>query len=332
MSSTQRPESPTGSTLRPPSSEAPRATTPKGDTPRGTAASTTEGTAAGTTAGTTPQTTSTQTVVHTIHPDLTTFSRPFARFGIFPVGGRSTAIRLREPPNEGALWVLASTPLDQPTRERIKEMGGDVRYLVAPDVVHHLYVKEWSDAFPAAKCIGVEGLAEKQPGVQWAGFYAGEAQTQPSFGFEDEVQARYFPTFANKDVAFFHAASRSLVVADLIFNLPAKEQYLATPKGRPSSPVPFLASLARYMQPTSWFHSGFLWTAGSAAGQGAAQQRRERFARDAAAVAAWAPERIIPCHGDVVEGNGRQVWLEACKKYLTPEGRSRFEGDAGGDQ
>lgn len=34
----------------------------------------------------------------------------------------------------------------------------------------------------------------------------------------------YFTGFKNKDVAFFHPASKSLIEADLLFNLPAREQ------------------------------------------------------------------------------------------------------------
>ena len=36
----------------------------------------------------------------------------------------------------------------------------------------------------------------------------------------------FFDGFANRDTAFFHPASKTLVVADLLFNLPATEQVL----------------------------------------------------------------------------------------------------------
>ena len=34
----------------------------------------------------------------------------------------------------------------------------------------------------------------------------------------------YFSGFKNKDVAFFHQASKTMIEADLLFNLPATEQ------------------------------------------------------------------------------------------------------------
>ena len=44
---------------------------------------------------------------------------PFTRFGILPLGGRSTAIKL----SGGDVWVLASTPLDEPTKTKLDELG-----------------------------------------------------------------------------------------------------------------------------------------------------------------------------------------------------------------
>lgn len=37
--------------------------------------------------------------------------------------------------------------------------------------------------------------------------------------------------------------------------------------------------------------------------------------RDSKAVAAWDFDRIIPCHGDVIEGKGKEAWLEVFKQF-----------------
>lgn len=62
---------------------------------------------------------SSSTLVTAPHPTLRVFSRPFSRFGILPIGGRSTAAKL----SDGSVWVLASTPLDEPTKTAIAELG-----------------------------------------------------------------------------------------------------------------------------------------------------------------------------------------------------------------
>ncbi|PWN51553.1 hypothetical protein IE53DRAFT_367963 [Violaceomyces palustris] len=267
-----------------------------------------------------------ETVIRALTPELTIFSKPFSRFGIIPIGGRSTAVRLRD----GKVWVLASTPLNIQTKQKLDEMG-EVAYLVAPDNVHHLYLSEYAKSYPSAKLIGVEGLEEKkkEEGLCFHGVY-GRDPEGTLYGFEDEIQSRYFATFTNKDVAFNHVASKTLITADLLFNMPANEQYANTQKGKPTSKIPFLASLSGYVNPFSGFHKSFLGLAGVGAGipglasGGTKEERRKRFAQDAAAVAAWDFERIVMCHGDVIERDGRKAWIAACSKYLNPDGKSKF--------
>lgn len=38
-----------------------------------------------------------------------------------------------------AVWVLASTPLDGPTRAKLDELG-EVKYIIGPDAVHSLFL------------------------------------------------------------------------------------------------------------------------------------------------------------------------------------------------
>jgi hypothetical protein len=70
------------------------------------------------------------------------------------------------------------------------------------------------------------------------------------------------------------------------------------------------------MTPASGLHQRFLWMAGAAAGEGSAAERRKTFAQDAAAVAGWDFERIIMCHGDLIEGKdkARKAWIDVCAR------------------
>ena len=40
------------------------------------------------------------------------------------------------------------------------------------------------------------------------------------------------------------------------------------------------------------------------------------MARDTKIVAAWDFDRLIPCHGDVIETGAKQVWLDAFQMFL----------------
>lgn len=66
-------------------------------------------------------------VVRDLDSVTTIFSVPFQR-GPIPFGGRSTAVTLKS----GDVWVVASTPLDQVTADKLNSKG-QVKYIIAPD-------------------------------------------------------------------------------------------------------------------------------------------------------------------------------------------------------
>ncbi|KAJ3487756.1 hypothetical protein NLI96_g3318 [Meripilus lineatus] len=237
-------------------------------------------------------------VIREVTPEITTFSRPFTRFfGAFPMGGRSTAIKL----TNGDVWVVASTPLSPETKETVDKMG-KVEYILAADLDHHFFLTEWHNAYPDAKMIGVEGLSEKKQAESWkflGSYGVDEAGTR--YGYEDEIEAHYFSGFSKKDVAWFHKSSQTLIVADLIFNLPATEQYS---KSRSSSKLAFF--FPRFA-PDSNFHKNFVWKEGA---------NKEAMRQDARTVLEWDFQRIIMCHGDVIEVDAKSAWESAYSKYL----------------
>ncbi|KAL5498480.1 hypothetical protein ACEPAH_1833 [Sanghuangporus vaninii] len=238
------------------------------------------------------------TVIREVSKDVWTFSCPFSRFGIFPVGGRSTAIKL----SNGDLWVLASTPLDSMTKAKLDELGGRVKYIVGADAVHNLFLPEFKKTYPDAKLLGVPDHLSKPDlkELKFDGVY-GRDPEGTKYGFEDEIKSCYFSGFQNQDVAFNHIASRTLIEADLLFNLPASEQYS---KSSSSGKVPLVGGM---LNPYSWMHKKFVWGAG---------KDKEAMKRDARTVSGWDFDRVIPCHGDVIETNGKKAWEEAYKWYL----------------
>ncbi|KAJ7652238.1 hypothetical protein B0H17DRAFT_1022336 [Mycena rosella] len=235
-------------------------------------------------------------VIRQVTPEITIFSRPFARFSILPFGGRSTAVRL----STGDVWVLASTPLTHDTKAAIDRLG-PVKWIMAGDAVHHMFLGQFKAEYPEAKVIGVQALIQKKKaeGIELDGAY-GADPADTNYGFEDEISACYFSGFANKDVAWFHTASKTLIVADLLFNLPGTEQYS---KSKSSAKVPIFGKL----DPWGSVHKRFVW------GEG---KDKAAMARDARTVLGWAPERIIMCHGDVIETDATKAWASAYSKYL----------------
>jgi len=149
--------------------------------------------------------------------------------------------------------------------------------------------------------IAVEEAIQKHQGedLKFDGSW-GKDDPNTKYGFEDEIKWCFFSGFMTKEVAFLHKDSKSLLEADLLFNLPPKEQYSKSEKTT-------FSFLTKAFNPWSYAHKRVVWSAGT---------DRETTKRDAKTVAEWDFERLIPCHGDVIEKDGNKAWREAYKWYL----------------
>jgi glyoxylase-like metal-dependent hydrolase (beta-lactamase superfamily II) len=129
---------------------------------------------------------------------------------------------------------------------------GDLRYLLVPDYEHSMNIVAFAQAYPTAKCIGPEGIDSKQPSITWAGILGAGGETK-TYGFEDEIKLHYFPGHMNKEIAVLHVPSKTLLCADLVFNLPPTEGYKQTSQsGEAVWPV---NKLQESLQPGTAAHS-----------------------------------------------------------------------------
>ncbi|BGP20781.1 hypothetical protein JCM10213_008918 [Rhodosporidiobolus nylandii] len=256
-----------------------------------------------------------QLVIRKLDDHVTTFSQPFSRMGI-PFGGRSTAITLKDK----SVFLAASHPLDPATLETLTSLGGPVKHLVMLDAEHGMFTKQYFDTFPEATLYLPEGgrktwekkgflPADKSKYV----VYGGEATTGEigAQGTQDplakatngEMQSADFgKAFVNEDIAFYHAPSKTVVQADLLFNLPPKEQYSRTST---RSTLPFVSHA---FQPGTKTHQRVLY-------HGLATDKAE-MSRMAKRVAGWDFDRMIPCHGDVMETGGKKAWTDTYRWFL----------------
>ncbi|HEX5067892.1 MAG TPA: DUF4336 domain-containing protein, partial [Myxococcota bacterium] len=78
-------------------------------------------------------------------PDLWVADRPQSFYGLV-VGTRMTVIRL----DDGSLLLHSAVKLDPELRKELDALG-PVRYVVAPNRVHHLYAGKVRDAYPDAR-------------------------------------------------------------------------------------------------------------------------------------------------------------------------------------
>lgn len=114
-----------------------------------------------------------------------------------------------------------------------------------------------------------------------------------------QIDAVYFSGFSKKDVAWLHKPSKTLIVADLIFNLPANEQYSKSKQRK-------TGLFTKKLNPYTDYHKNFIWGESkdkayvilyATSRPPADPQFFSAMARDAKIVNGWDFERIIPCHG-----------------------------------
>lgn len=90
---------------------------------------------------------------------------------------------------------------------------GEVGYLIPPNSLHHLFLRDWQRAFPQAKTFAPPGLLEKRPDIPFDGDLAGIAQ--PAWN-TDVKQVVMGGNLITTEVVFFHLASRTALFCDLI--------------------------------------------------------------------------------------------------------------------
>ncbi len=127
-------------------------------------------------------------------------------------GTRMTAIRF----STGALLLHSPVPINDMIKEEIDSLG-DVKYIVAPNRFHHLYVQDYQENYPEAELWGAPGLARKRKDLT----FEGEIADDTSFGPEGEVRNFIFQGIPMvNEVVFYHPESKTLILTDLLFNFP----------------------------------------------------------------------------------------------------------------
>ncbi|MBN1205966.1 MAG: DUF4336 domain-containing protein [Myxococcaceae bacterium] len=209
--------------------------------------------------------------------DLHVLEVPFRVAGL-ELGGRMTVIRLPE----GGLWIHSPVRLDEATRAAVEALG-PVRYLVAPNLMHHLFLSAWAKAFPEARVVAPAGLRRKQPGLR----IDVELTDTPEAGFAAvfaQHELRGMPRVG--EFVFLHRPSRTLLVTDLAFHIRESPSWLTRT---------YLRWCGTYgkLAPTALIRS--------------LVKDRSALRASLDTVLGWDFERVVVCHGEVLERGGREA-------------------------
>lgn len=143
-------------------------------------------------------------------PALWVGEGPVVSFFGFPYPTRMAILRLAD----GGLFVWSPIALSAEVKVAVDALG-PVRFLVSPNLLHHLFLGEWKAAYPQARLYASPGLARRRKDLAFDGLL-GDAP-EPGWAVDvDQVVMRGNPFLT--EVVFFHRASRTAIFADLIEN------------------------------------------------------------------------------------------------------------------
>ncbi len=165
------------------------------------------------------------------------------------------------------------------------EALGPVRQLVAPNKLHHLWLGDWAERFPEARLHAPPGLARKRRDLV---FHA-ELGDEPDPAWRDQIdQVVFRGSFLSDEVVFFHRASRTALVCDLVQRFDPRS----------------LAGLSGLLMRLD----GLVGPDGSTPRDWRASWWNRRAGRRALRTAlAWNPGRLVIAHGTLPEENGREA-------------------------
>jgi hypothetical protein len=198
------------------------------------------------------------------------------------VGARMTVIKLAD----GGLWVHSPLRLT-PERRQAVEALGPVRFLVAPNKYHHLFIGEWMAAYPQARAYAAPGLPEKRKDLSFHAVLSEQAPAEWA-GQVELLPWRGAPMM--NETVFFHRPSRTLIITDMAHNV-----------------SPDVTGYTRFF---FRLFGGYGRLSVSLV-EKLVNRDRPAARRTVDTILQWDFQRVIMAHGQVVESNGAQAFREA---------------------
>lgn len=231
-----------------------------------------------------------------IGPDIWIVDGPAIKFYGMPFSTRMTVVRL----TNGDVWLHSPTAYDATLSEAITEIG-PVRHLIAPNWIHYAYIADWQESFPDAAAWAAPGVAERAASRKIDmridhDLKVDSAET-PWQGEIEQMVVQGSPV--HREAVFFHKASGTLILTDLIENFEIKNlSWWMRP----------FARLAKIVDPDGQMPRDMRMTFRS---------NHPKLRAAVERMIAWQPERIILAHGRWYESSAEAELRRAFRFVLT---------------
>jgi hypothetical protein len=203
--------------------------------------------------------------------------RPQRFYGL-EVGTRMTVIRL----TDGSLLLHSPVALDAKLRRELDAIGR-VKFVVAPNRVHHLYAGKVADVYSESRLWIGPGLERKRPDLNFVAVLGDEAPAE----WRDQVdQAHFRGRPYENEIVFFHRASRTLILCDLAFNF-----------------GPSAAAATRLLMKLIRSYGRF----GPSKLDPLLIRDRSAARQSLEHILSWDFDRVVVAHGDVLESGGHEA-------------------------
>jgi hypothetical protein len=203
--------------------------------------------------------------------------------GGLQIGSRMTIIRL----NNGDLFVHSPIELSKTIKDSIDSIGKP-RFIIAPNTVHHIFLKKFYDSYSEAELHIVPGLKKKRHDLSFAKDLSEEAY----YPWNDEIKQHHVKGIPKlEEGVFFHLQSKTLVLTDLAF-------YITSDKPLFTRLFFRLNGVYDKFGPSRIFKHFIL-------------KNKSEFKKSLDYILTWDFERIIISHGKLIGRDGKAIFADA---------------------
>jgi len=227
-------------------------------------------------------------MLHSIADGLWVAEQPLRYFGV-ALTTRMTIIRLAD----GTLIVHSPIRLTDELRSAAAS-AGRVRFIVAPNRFHHLFISDWQKANPEAQTFCAPGLDKKRTDLKFTGILGDD----PPTAWADEIDQAFMRAFPPlNEIVFFHRKTRTLIFTDLLFNISRHDSAYAR----------FLLGLDGAFHGPAMPRSFRLLL----------RRKRVECATFLQRLLSWDFDRTILAHGEIID-NGAKPVIERAWRFAQP--------------
>ena len=216
------------------------------------------------------------------------------RFLGLEVGTRMTVIKLED----DSLVLISPIEINSELQQQLDKLG-KVKYLVAPNLFHYLYLASAQQLYPDAAIFAPPGLNIKQPSLKIDRVF-----TQDAIEFAIELEYTLLTGFQVfvppkislvNEIVFYHPHSKTLIITDSAFNFDRTFPTITQLAAR-------IIGSYGVLKP-SWLEK-------------IAVKDTMQLKEAADKVLQWDFERVIMAHGQIIETNAKRQLTDAYRWLL----------------